>query len=510
VASGCLHHPFVGVRSDEKLMRHPGRRHHRLDAAVVTDGGPPVSHPEPAADRPATFREVLASREYRAIFGASGLSWLGDSMARAAVTALVYKQTGSVLASGATFAISYLPWLGIGPVLSALAERYPYRRVMVTCDLARMVTMGLVAIPKMPLPAMIGLLFLTALLNPPFEAARSALLPRVLDGDRYVVALAMHTTTAQAALIIGYFSGGALATFNANLTLLFNAATFGISAFLVGLGVHAREPALRRDQRTHLLGETAAGFKLVFGTPVLRAIALLVFCSLLFTVVPEGIAAGWAGQLTGPGHDRGVFQGVIMMANPIGFVLGGLLIGRLVAPRLRQRLIRPFALIPAAALALAVTRPTIVGVAVISAVCGFAGAAFLPATNGLFVRALPNAFRARAFGVMSSGTYLLQGVAVFATGALADHFSHNVARVVGYWGLGGLVLMTAVVLTWPKADRMRRAIDEAQRANAEAEAPAVPGARTRPDSPSPNGYSPKHAATRDGGPESSSLSAANA
>ena len=46
------------------------------------------------ADRPATFREVLASGEYRALYLASALSWFGDYVARAAVTSLVYQRTG--------------------------------------------------------------------------------------------------------------------------------------------------------------------------------------------------------------------------------------------------------------------------------------------------------------------------------------------------------------------------------------------------------------------------------
>ena len=56
--------------------------------------------------RPATFRDVLASREYRAIYAASTLSWIGDSTARAAVTALVYQSTGSAAASAGAFALT--------------------------------------------------------------------------------------------------------------------------------------------------------------------------------------------------------------------------------------------------------------------------------------------------------------------------------------------------------------------------------------------------------------------
>ncbi len=86
---------------------------------------------------------MLASREYKAVFSASALSWFGDYAARAAVTALVYQQTnGSVAASAATFAISYLPWLGFGAVLSAVAERHSYRRVMVICDIVRLLIMA--------------------------------------------------------------------------------------------------------------------------------------------------------------------------------------------------------------------------------------------------------------------------------------------------------------------------------------------------------------------------------
>jgi MFS family permease len=115
---------------------------------------------------------VLANREYLAVFTGSALAWFGDNAARAAVTALVFDQTRSVAASGPTFAISFLPWLGIGPVLAAMAERYEYRRVMIFCDMVRMVLMGLIAMPNMPVAALIALLFATALLNPPFEATR--------------------------------------------------------------------------------------------------------------------------------------------------------------------------------------------------------------------------------------------------------------------------------------------------------------------------------------------------
>ena len=439
-----------------------------------------MSDPDHAAERPATFREVLASGEFRAIFFSSALSSLGDSMARAAVTALVYQRTGSVLAAAATFAISYLPWLGPGTVLAALAERYPYRRTMVICDLARMATIGLVALPGVPLPALLVLLFVTAMFDPPFKAARSALNARVLTGDRYVVGLAMVETAAQVALVTGYFAGGTLAAYSPRLALGFDAATFGISAFIVGLWVHYRAPALRPERRTHLLRETAEGFKIVFGRRVLRSIAFIVFAGLLFSVVPEGLGAAWAANLTSDRHARGWTQGLIMCSMPLGFIVGSILINRFLPPAVRQRLISPFAILIPLALVAALLNPRVYGVAAIAATSGFAVAALLPAANGLFVQTLPDEFRARAFGVMQSGVQLCQGAAVLATGALASRFS--LPLVVGLWGAGGVVLMVLASITWPTPKAFGEAIAQARRLN-DAASPPEPG----PPPPAPDG-----------------------
>jgi MFS family permease len=415
------------------------------------------------ADRPATFREVLASGEYRALYLASALSWFGDYVARAAITALVYQRTGSVAASAATFAISYVPWLGFGPILAALAERLPYRQTMVVADLARMVLVALVAIPGMPIWAMIVLLFLTSLGNPPFDASRSALLAKVLTGDRYVVGMTLQTTSHQAAQIAGYLSGAGLAAVNAQVALLLNAATFGVSALLIIFQIRPRPAALAKEDRTHLLRETADGLRLVFTAPLLRGVAIVVFLTALFAVVPEGLAAAWAASLADGDDSAGWVQGAIMISNPVGFIVGGLVVGRFLGPKRRQRLVSVFAVAVPASLAPALFDLPVAGVLVLSFLCGAATASVIPATNGLFVQALPNAYRARAFGVMKSGIQVLQGLGVFVTGFLADRFALH--TVVGVWGLFGIALMAVAILTWPNAEQISAEIARAQALN---------------------------------------------
>ncbi|BCJ29077.1 MFS transporter [Actinocatenispora sera] len=417
---------------------------------------PPDTTDDP--DRPATYREVFAVREFRAVFGASALSSIGDYLGRVALAALIYHATGSALASAAGFAVTYLPWLTGAPVLVALAERYPYRRVMLGCDLARMAIVAVAAIPGVPLLLLPVLMYVSAMLTPPFDSSRSAMLPQILSGDRYVLGLSITGVLNQATQVGGYAAGGLISAVDPRLALLVDAATFGLSALLIRTWVRARpaEPRLRTD--TSLLRDTAEGFTVVFGTPVLRSIAVVILAGAAFAILPEGLAASWSGEL-GTGA-RG--QGWIMAAMPIGAAIGGVVIGRLVPPGPRRKLIRPLAALVPLSLVAALLSPPLPVVMVLTALTGFAMSVIIPA-NGLFVQALPNGYRARAFGVMQGGLQLVQGGAIVLAGAVADHV--GVARTVGLWSLLGLLVMGLVSMLWPKSGTFDKAFAETRARN---------------------------------------------
>jgi Major Facilitator Superfamily len=436
-------------------------------------------------ERPATFREVLGTGEFRAIYGAATLSWIGDSAARAAVTALVFQVTDSAAASAGAFALTYAPWLLGSSILVSLAERYPHRTVMVIGDVARLVIMATVAIPGIPLPLVLVLVLAAAFFAPPFDAARSACLPAVLGGDRYVLGLALFSATSQPAQVVGYLIGAALSFSEPRLAFGVNAVTFAVSAVVVRLGVHWREPALSHARRTRLLQETSDGFRVVFGNPALRSIALLIFGGVLFVVVPEGLGAAWAATLA-DGQGRGWVQGVIMAAVPFGSILGSLSITRLVRPDVRVQLMRPLAVLVPLTLVPAVFAPSTTVVVILAGGCGFAMGALGPVANGQFVQRVPNEFRARAFGVVQAGVQLLQGAAVLVTGALAEKVP--VPMVVGLWSLAGLGLMLFIVLREP--GRLGRRF-EFGRVAPERPEPA-PGPTGRPESewPEPERLAP--------------------
>ena len=180
----------------------------RGKSRISADAPKPIG-PAGAAEPRATFGEVFRVGEFRALWIAQVLSVAGDQLARVAITLLVFDQTRSALLAAVTFAASVVPTFAGGLILSGLADRWPRRQVMITCDLGRAVLVGLMALPGMPLAVRVGLLVLVTLISAPFTSARAALYPDILAGDRYVLGTAVTLTTLQFAQVLGFAVGGA-------------------------------------------------------------------------------------------------------------------------------------------------------------------------------------------------------------------------------------------------------------------------------------------------------------
>lgn len=405
-------------------------------------------------ERSATYSEVLAVTEYRAVFAAYLLSQIGDMLTKVAIAILVFNQTHSPLLSAAAFAIGYLPWLAGGPLLSTIADRLPWRRTMVLCDLGRMVLVAILAIPGVPLPVLLALLFASALLTPPFESARSAMLPDILTGDRYVLGLAMNNMAGQLSQVVGFIFGGALVHFiSPRGALVIDSLTFLGSAILLRVWVIARPRPLPPEKAKSIYRDTLAGLRLVFGSRKLRVYTLMVWAAAAFAFAPEGLAAPFAGDLGG----GATTVGVLLAANPVGTIIGGIVVGRFMAPSRRVKAVRPLAVLAAASLIPLAFELPLWAVLALYAASGF-GMAFLLPLNGMFARVLPVGFRARAFGVVQSGLQLSQGIAVITAGWIASTL--EIRHVIGLSGVIGVIVVCLLGLAWPAAKEVDEAVAE--------------------------------------------------
>ena len=393
----------------------------------------------------ATFRDVFAIREFRALWFSEVLSVAGDRLALVALTLLVYDRTKSPLLAAVTYAAGYLPWVIGGLFLADVADRRPRRSVMVVCDLVRAGLVALMAVPHVPLWVLVALLFLTTMFAPPFESARAAILPDILAGEQYVLGTAVIHTTFYTAQVIGAVGGGvAVAVVGVRPSLVIDAVTFVLSALLVRLGIHARSapspPAEPDSARQSPLARMRDGFRLVFGDEALRTLVLFAWLVAFYTI-PEGIAAPYAARLGG----GPVATGLVLASTVASLTVVIPLFSRFVRPRLRVDLMGPLAVLTCGTLVLTALQPGLAASLVIFSLSAAFGV-YQIATNTTFVVRVPNERRSQAFGIASMGLIVAQGLAFMAAGAAAEVITP--AAVIAIGGAIGAVVAIVLTLRW--------------------------------------------------------------
>jgi len=392
----------------------------------------------------ATYRDLFCRNEFRALFTADAVSLLGDQVAAVALAVLLYQSSGSALVAALGYATAYLPWAVGGPLLSVLADRLPPRRVVVTCDLLRVVLIGLAAVPGLPLLG-VGLLVLAAgLIAPPFDSAISALYPQALEGHLYTLGVSARSVLHQSAQLLGFLSGGALLVLiGPHAALGLDAATFALSALVLRAGLTERPAAMDGAGPAHLLRDALEGLRIVTADRQCYAPLLLGVLGSAYIMAPEAIAPAYAHSF-GAGAAT---VGVIMASIAAGSIIGDVLFARTMSPQTRQRLMWPLAVIgavPLLAMALHPPLPLGIGLLVVAGL----GSAFQVPANTAFAQAVPAQARGRAFGIAMTGMFGGQGLAIIAAGAAAQVLEPSTV-IAGAGALG----VAAITLVWLIAAR---------------------------------------------------------
>jgi MFS family permease len=395
---------------------------------------------------------LLRNLEFRAMAIAQFFSLAGDQMARVALSVLVFDRTSSALEAAIAYALTFVPAALGGPLLSGLADRRPRRSVMIATDLARAPLIALLAIPSMPIPLALVLLGTAGLFDAPFNAARGALLPDVLPGDKYPAGLAFSQMIVQVAQVGGFgLAGVLLIGLSPAALLMLDAATFVASAVLVAHEVQRRPAALTPTEThprrwwSHSLGDLRLSVRLVLGNPRLRSLAVLAWASISFVIGFEALGAPLA-RVT---HSANWAVGVLLAAQPVGTVLGALMVTRVPQSR-REPSMRLLALLSITPLLVGLTRPplaVLVGMGVLAGV----GLSFNVLASAAFVSQLRQDVRGRALGLVSTGMLVGQGLGVLAAGWLATMIDPRLA--VGWMGVLGFAAVAFAIIDGARGSR---------------------------------------------------------
>ncbi|MGR4881110.1 MFS transporter [Streptomyces sp. LARHCF249] len=220
---------------------------------------------------------VLRNRTYRHLFIAQAIALIGTGLATVALGLLAYDiagaQAGSVL--GTALAIKMVAYVGIAPVVGALAGRIPRRALMVSADLIRAavaLTLPFVDQVWQVYVLIFALQAASAAFTPTFQAVIPDILPEERD---YTQALSLSRLAYDLESLFSPALAAALLTFMSyNWLFLGTVGGFLASAVLVVSAVLPKPaPAPRRQGGAYT--KATAGSRLFFTIPRLRSLLFL-------------------------------------------------------------------------------------------------------------------------------------------------------------------------------------------------------------------------------------------
>ena len=397
-----------------------------------------------------SYAEVLRAPAFLPVFLASSLSTWGDYIARITVAAVVYAWTGSALATAAAFAVSLLPTIFGRALLSPLADRLPYKSVLIGCHLVRAVfVVGLIACVELrsPVSVLLVVLFLLELFGGPAAAASQILLTDLFPDRRmYARAFGLNTLAEQVNQAVGLAVGGAfVGLIGATGGLALDLVTFVVGAAVLAVVVPSRPPVAQSQHGVlGFLRDTIGGGGRRFGYRLLTSLLLLSVTSTLAMSAPEAVAIPYADTHMG----SSTWGGLLMAAPILGAVVGLLVLGRLPAET-QSRSVLPLALLMPLPLLVTVLEPALPVVWGAWFLCGALQSYMLP-LQSTFTLLVPSELRGRVYGLAGALSVASTGVFYLVAGWISQNV--GAAAAVGVCAvvtLGGLILLAA---RWPRAE----------------------------------------------------------
>jgi MFS family permease len=162
-------------------------------------------------------RPLRDSRDFRLLFVAGTIFYLGGMVSYVAIPFQIYRLTGSNLAVGAVGLVELVPLIVFGLYGGALADHVDRRRLLIGCGVAQAVFTAVLAAnafrddPSVPLIFVVSALLAAA--SSMQRPSREALMPRTVRHDQITAANALTGFGMQLGVLIGPAIGGLLIAF---------------------------------------------------------------------------------------------------------------------------------------------------------------------------------------------------------------------------------------------------------------------------------------------------------
>jgi MFS family permease len=277
------------------------------------------------------YLRLFKNRDYANIWIGQTMSVFGDSLYQVAFYWLAYKLSSSPTLAGLVIFASSAPYIFLGLIGGAYADRMDRKKIMITSDVIRMLTVAVVPFASLTSTLSLALVAAVAFLLTSvrcffYPAAKSAVAD-VLDEEERGLGVALLQASFQASRVIGLaISGFLIARFSASIVYSLPVITYLISVvFLVPLK-RTSKPSDSSPGQT-ILAEVIDTVRFIRPQPSLFwSIALFGLGLLVITGIDRVALPALSDRIWGVGPDG---LGIMLAAFSIGNVAASLGLGLL-------------------------------------------------------------------------------------------------------------------------------------------------------------------------------------
>lgn len=268
-------------------------------------------------------RRQLWNRDFLLFWLGSMQSELATAVAGVAFSFLVLEKTGQVSSMGITLALSLIPSV-FAPLMGAWIDRLPLKPPLVLGNVLRALLMAYVAYmafnDQFSLYTVYAISLVNGLVDMFYTPASQSVFPTLVPASEITRATGFMGMASQGMALIGLVGGGFLVgLFGSGVAILWNSiALLLMGLLLLWVRMPARVP---RATQGHLLQDIREALQLVYRTPTLRFLMVLVFVAggvfaPLELMVPKIMLEAGLGA-----RGYGIFFGVLMGSMLLGSAL---------------------------------------------------------------------------------------------------------------------------------------------------------------------------------------------
>jgi MFS family permease len=368
---------------------------------------------DPEKRKPSPLRILRDLPKFRNIWLSKSISSTGSGIGRIALVLMVAPSGATAVAL--VLAGTALPML-LGPLAGAVADRVDQRRLLAATEAGQGVIYAALAITRPPLPVLLPLVILAALLQTFGMPAGKGAVRRLVPQESRPQANALLSLGTNLQIILGPALGGVLAGLSGvSVAFGVNAVSFAISALLL-IRIGPLPPVADPRDAT-LMGDTMAGLRYARRNATVRGLTLGTLVFVTFAAI-DNVALVFL--VKGPLHGTSAEYGLVAATFGVGMIGASVTLSVFAARRPAAFWLIGGVITGGAGAVLSGLAPDIAVSCVGQVIGGIGNTADLVGTDMLIQQHVPQEMLGRAYGIVYGGDQLaLIGSSVIAAPLVA-------------------------------------------------------------------------------------------